>query len=97
MKCRIGIGEKMSAEKKFILLSFLLVYMMILTYSLLTQQESVFLQIIRVVVFVTYLLLIFLAYKEKFVATLIMAIMIIVTGLHSLVIGSLTGYNQVVL
>lgn len=77
-------SNKRPREKIFILLSFLSLCGIKFLYSIFYSQENIKFKILRITALLVYASLSFFAYKTSKVATFIMAIVILFSGLGSL-------------
>ncbi len=87
----------MLTEKNLILISFLSLQLIKDIYSFIYMQEGTSFRILRIVALLIYAVLSFLTYKKNTMATIILAITIIVSGLGSLTVAFFMGYDQLTL
>jgi len=90
------IGEQVFTEKNFILFSFLLLQTITLIYRSFYSNESEPIPLLGLAVFLVYTVLSFLTYKKHKIATIILAILIAVSGIWAvaLAVAFMVGRDQ---
>lgn len=97
MTCHVNIGGKVYNEKNFILISFLFLQIIKYIFSSTYAQESISIWILRIAVLIIYAVLSFLTYKKNTTATIILALIIAVSGLGSLTVAFFMDNSQLIL
>ena len=87
-------NNRVYREKIFLLVSFLFVCGIKFLYSIFYSQESIKLKILRIAGLLVFASFSFLAYKGNKIATLIMAIVILFSGLGSLAVAGFISLEQ---
>jgi len=87
---------KIISQKQFILLAFLFIIVVTLLYSIFYSQETNTIKLVRFIALVIYSLLALLTHKNNKVATFVLAIFILLSGLGTLIVAFLIGLDQLV-
>jgi len=88
---------KIISQKQFILLTFLFIIVVTLLYSIVYSQETNTIKVVRFIALVIYSLLALLTHKNNKVATFVLAIFILLSGVGTLIVAFLIGLDQLVL
>jgi len=87
---------KLISQKQFILLTFLFIILLTLLYSIFYSQETNTIKLVRFIALGIYSLLALLTNKNNKVATYVLAVFILLSGLGTLIVAFLIGLDQLV-